>query len=292
MIVKVTYEAANGEAFDLQLTEFRANALGTFRRRTIQIKDANFHAWEYKPETQATAQGVKVSRMYKDAVTYAAKLYVNGPLNYRRELLDDYHTAFERDVRANTPGRLYWNEEWYIPCFIISSSTYADEGTTATVNDIEIYCPYPFWFREVPHNFAAQTITESTYLDYTYDYAYDFMKDGEASGEVRNDGAGDAFAIITFCGPVASPWVRIAGKVYGVNYTLAYGETVTINQKEKTVILTRTDGSTENLFNYRGKYEGYSIFDPIPVGKQATAWGGDYRVKVTLLLERSEPSWN
>lgn len=292
MIVNVVYETSGGELYDLQLLEPRPNILGTFKRRTIQIKDANFHAWEYAPDTQDLAQGVKVSRMYKGAVSYSAKLYVVGSLNDRREILDEYHRAFERDVRANTPGKLIWNDEWYIPAYVVASSTYADESTTATVNDIEIYCPYPFWLKDVAFNYSAQAVTESEYLDYEYDYQYDYMETAETSGAIRNDGAGDAYAKIIFYGPVANPWVRIAGKTYSVDYTIAYGETVTIDQREKTVTLKRADGREENLFNYRGKYEGYSVFDPVPVGDHIAAWGGAYKVKVIVQNERSEPAWN
>ena len=292
MIVNVTYETSGGAAFELQLVETRPNALGSFRRRTIQIKDANFHAWEYKPEAQTVAQGVKVTRMYKDAVSYSAKLYVNGPLNYRRELLDEYHRAFEIDVRANTPGKLRWNDDWFIPCYIIASSTYAEDGVTATVNDIEIYCPYPFWFREDRYNFTAQAVAASTYLDYAYDYEYDYLKDAQVESAVENDGAGDAYAVITFYGPVANPRVRIGEKTYSVNYSIPPGETVVIDQREKTVTLFKADETTENLFDYRGKYQGYSVFDPVAVGHQPIAWGGTYRVGITLLIERSEPAWN
>ena len=292
MIVNVTYETSGGERYDLQLLEMRYNALGAFSRRTVQIKDANFHSWEYSPETQDLAQGVKVSAMRKGAASYTAKLYVRGSYTDRRVTLDQYHRAFERDVRANHPGRLVWNDEWYIPAYVVASSTYADEGAMATINDIEIFCPYPFWLKDVAFYCPAQAVTESEYLDYAYDYEYDYLKDATASAPIRNDGAGDAYAKITFYGTAANPWVRIAGKTYGVNYTIAYGETVTIDQREKTVILTRSDGSVSSLFDYRTKADGASVFDPIPVGNITAEWGGDYRVRVVVQNERSEPAWN
>lgn len=278
-LVQVRYISPSGETVDFQVAP-------------IKIKDANFHNWAYKVEEQALKIGVKPTRIYKDPVTYSTKLYMNGSPDSRRRGLEWLHTVFERDVRAMTPGKLIYNN-WWIKCFVLVSNSYPHEdGKPTAVNELEFYCPYPYWIKEETYTYNAVTVAASTFLDYTYDYQYDYMKNAVEVDTINNEGTGSAPMIIRFYGSAENPFIRIAGKDYLVNYTINPGDVIEINQLDKTVTLTRADGSVFNMFDYRQKYEDHSVFDPVPTGVQAVEWGGSYKATVTLLHERSEPGWS
>ena len=277
-LVDVKYISASGVEVDFQIAP-------------LKIKEANFHNWGYKVEEQALKVGVKPTRIYKDPVTYSTTLYMNGSPNNKRHGFEWMHTVFERDVRAMTPGKLIYNN-WWIRCFVTASDTYPNDGNVTASNDLQFYCPYPYWIKEETFTYNAATIAASEYLDYTYDYEYDFMKDAVEVDGIENEGTGFAPMIIRFFGTATNPFVRIAGIDYLVNYTINPGEVIEINQLDKTVILTRANGDIVNLFDYRQKYEDHSVFDPVPIGIQPVEWGGDYKVTVTLCHERSEPGWS
>ena len=291
-IVKVYYKASNGTEYPLQMTRaLPAPGCGVELERTIRIKSANFHNWNYEPETQVQALGVKALRFYKQPASYQAQLYIDGPIEDRKKIIERMHAAFERDIRALTPGRLYWRES-YITCFILASSTYPEPGSRITVNDIEIWCPYPLWIRERTKTFrkADDPAATAPFLDYTYDFMYDYTPDVSATGTIQNDGTAAAPMKIIFHGPADYPKIIIGGNTYQVNVTLAEGETAEYDTLEKTITVTNVDGISRNAFNMRGKTG--KEFDPIPIGTIGVEWPGRYDVTVTVLQERSEPSWN
>lgn len=295
-IVNVIYKTSTGQEYPFQLD------------RTIRIKSANFHKWEYSPDTLARRFGESVLRFGKGAVVYQTSLYLSGPVVERRELLKEMHTAFERDIRKAETGRLIWGDS-YIDCFIRASSTYPDsKGLNYTVNDIEIYCPYPFWIEPNEYQFVksfegnalvgSAIVGESQignrdssgYLDYPFDYTYDYASPGPGSQIVVNDSpSATPFQMVIF-GPVANPYFYVGDKYYGVTTLVADGEYLTIDTQKKSVIRTMIDGTKINEFNNRSKQT--SIFDPIPEGSVKIVWPATFGMTMTLLKERSEPVWS
>lgn len=289
-VVKVYYQASDGTEYPFQMERnVPAGMCGVFRERTIRIKTANFHNWNYEFESQDLAQGERILRAFRRGASYQTQLYIDGPIENRKDLIDTMHAAFERDIRAMTPGRLYWRD-YYISCFIAASSTYPDNAAGVTVNDIDIYAAYPYWIKEEASQLKKKSASEEPeYLDYTFDYLYDFTPVTEKTGLIRNDGTVAAPMRITFFGPANNPKITIGGNTYQIGLPISEGGTGTIDTLNKTVTVTDPDGNTENAFNYRRKTG--TEFDPVPIGTSEAVWPGSYDVEVVVMKERSEPAW-
>ena len=296
MIVNVNYKSSNGQTFDFQIDKLR-------------IKSANYHEWAYTPDVLGRRFGDWVLRFNKEAASYTTKLFLWGSHQFRQEKLTAMHTAFEHDIRQNTPGRLTWGE-CYIDCFILGSSTYPDDDLHYTVNDIEIYAPYPFWIQPKKYEFYSESAAseyavvgsaivgvsivgpddapaQNNFLDYAFGYDYDYTTPGVGTQLIENDSPGAApFEMIIF-GPAVNPFFYVGDQQYIVRTNVQDGEYLTINSKNKTVYRTTNTGEKINEFNNRGKVT--SIFDPIPEGTQKITWPATFGMTLTLLEERSEP---
>jgi len=90
-------------------------------------------------------------------------------------------------------------------------------------------------------------------------------------------------------GACENPGITVAGHLYEVAASVAANEYLTIDSVNKTVVLTHTDGTTENCFNLRNR-DSY-IFEKMPVGLSEIAVNGDFKFDIVLLEERSEPKW-
>lgn len=277
-IVNVMYVAADGVEYPLQA------------ERLTRIKTANYHNWTFEPQTINKRYGVKVLRFGKSPTSYETRLYFGGSVADRKTRIDAFHNAIEKDIRNNKTGRLVWGN-WYIWCFVRSSSTYPDGDIT--VNDIDIWCPYPFWIEPAIFNFypAGGEGGASAWLDYPYDYEYDFTPADAGHGYVINNAPSGAQFRLTFYGPAVNPYVYIGETKYGVNLTLSQGERIVINSLGGTIERYMTGGTVVNVFNDRDK-SGASIFTPIPSGTSNVIWSGEFGMEILIYQERSEPAWN
>ena len=164
--MNVIYTSSDGKSYPLTLSF------------SLRLKTANFHNFAWKPEVTSRRYGERVSLWGKDVAKYPASIVFRGTHAQRREALDEFHSSVERDVFYNTPGRLTWGG-WYIACFVSSSETYPSENDLiSTINDLEIYCPHPFWISEQDYSIApisshALRPTDKQYnLQYGYTYSY------------------------------------------------------------------------------------------------------------------------
>ena len=96
------------------------------------------------------------------------------------------------------------------------------------------------------------------------------------------------FRIVIY-GPVINPTIYIAGHEYTVNIEISENEHLTIDSIERTIVLTRYDGTLFNAFGDRNKAS--YIFQKIPKGNCVVAWDGSFGFDVVLCEERSEPKW-
>lgn len=124
--------------------------------------------------------------------------------------------------------------------------------------------------------------------DYPMDYPMDYASNRTMLQLVNGDFTASDFRLIIH-GVVENPAVVIGGHTYQVNATINEGDYVTIDSQRKTITLTRSDGSTENLFNSRNR-NSY-IFEKIPVGESQLLLSGEFSIEIILLEERSEPKW-
>lgn len=290
-IVKVYYLSAAGDRIDFQMDRTTlAGMCGTYIERTVRIKSANFHNWTFEVETQEQEQGELPLRFFRRSAAYEAQLYIGGPIERRKNLIDNMHAVFERDVRATTLGKLFWRD-YYIPCVILSSSTYPDNKNGVTVNDVQIYSPYPYWTKDIVTTFekGESPALQAEYLDYTYDFEYDYTPTRETAGTLTNEGTAAAPMIIRFYGYAVNPEITIGGNTYGILGTILDGEVATYNTLSKTVTVTDVNRKNRSIFNDRKKTG--QEFAYLPIGESSVLWPGIYKVEVTVMQERSEPGW-
>lgn len=271
MILK--YTSSNGQVYDLKV--------GKFRTRT-----ADYHSYSWSPQVTQQQYGGNVYRFDRDVATYTTLMSVFGTLEEKRTFLNLLHAAFEHDIITMTPGRIT-HGMYYIECYITASSTYYDDPWTQ--NELTIYCPYPFWRRDIEYQLAAAEVDEYEFLDFDYDFQYDFMAALPGYAMITNPGVKAADWRMTIQGYALNPFVVINGITIGVNAVIGNGETLIISSKDKTVIKVNQTGTETNLFNLRTKQN--PIFDPLPSGELSVMWSGAFDINLTVYEERSEPLW-
>lgn len=275
-MVTLKYKASSGHVYDLQTN------------KSILTKEANYHAWEWEAIGTELQYGMRVSAFSKDPAEYKTELVFNGPLAVRKAMIENLHEDFELDIRNNTPGRIIWGD-YYIDCFITESSTGPDESWT--VNEINIFCPYPFWIEETTRSFMPQSAPGAqSFLDYDYDYNYDYYY---GSPGIANWQTGFPFPAefkMVVYGPATDPSVTVNGYAYSFTDTLDATDYVVIDSRSNTIIKYLANGTTSSLFDARNKTQ--SIFEPMPAGTLTFNWSGTFGFDLTLYKERSEPRWN
>ena len=274
MSINLTYIASSGNVYDLMAD------------RAIRTKTANYHKWTWGVAGVAQQYGKNVTGFTKDPAVYESRLMFRGLYAENKVLIENLHEDFELDILSLKPGRIVWGE-YYIDCFITSSSTYPDDYNR-TVNDIEIYCPYPFWLKDVKRSFYVQSGSSGgSGLDYPYDFPHDYAHDASGSESWSPGTALPSEYTMQIYGAVQNPSVSVGGLTIGAYVTLSAGEYLTIDSKNHTVIKTGTDGAQTNMFDYRIKET--SIFQKIPGGNLEVIWSGLFGFDLTLHTERSEP---
>lgn len=256
---------------------------------SIKIKEAKFHAWEFKPEGTELLNGFRISQMRKQAATYQIKLIVRGNPVARAATLDALHDDFENDVRNMQTGRIVWGD-WYADGYVVASETVPHDGYTGhwTENTVDFYVPSGYWLKETKHSFTKASRPTTGFLEFPYDFEYDFTPP-IASNATWDSGASFASDFkMEIKGYCINPRITINGHVYAINATIPWGNIATIDSRNKTVIRTGT-WSTLNLFDARGKEQ--SVFEKIPMGVLSLSWGA-FDFDLTLYDERSEPKWS
>ena len=271
----LTYTNSKGDTFDLLSNGLR-------------VKDGNFHNYAWQPQTVSALLGESVKGFGKKALHYSTTLAFRGSDQQRRADLNAFRAATETDIISMTPGKLQWQED-YIQCYIVASSTYpSDDTPTMTLDEVDIYAPYPFWFRDVKKSFFGQTAS-GTFLDYPYDYDYDYYQ-GVIGYDIFISGhyAPSEFTMMIY-GAAVNPMITIGGQVYGIYDTLAAGDYAEIDSRSHTVTKYASGGTKTNIFDLRTK--AASIFNRMPAGDFGVSWSGAFGFDIILHEERSEPEW-
>lgn len=286
MSVSITYVSSAGNTYDLKTDG-------------LKIKEANFHNYAWSLDTTERQYGVRINRFNKSPITYSTTLAFIGTYTERKEQIEALHADFETDIISETPGRIYWGKD-YIDCYIISSSTAPDDKNIRTENEVEIYCPYPFWIEEYTYNISALETTTTAidtdkgYTDtrYSYDTGYSYSSVDTIKHITLEDFYGLASYKLIASGPTDYVSITINDVVRTVNYPVNEGEYLTIDTRpnidtDKRIFLTGTDGTTTNVFDYRAA--GTGIFTKIEPGILTIDYSRAYPIEITLYVERSEP---
>ena len=193
----------------------------------------------------------------------------------------------EKDVLAVKPGKLIVGN-YYMTCYITESkkSEYLDEQYMKATLTVKTDMPY--WIKETIFAFDSSSLSAGKNLDYNNDFAYDYTSNMLTSQIINPNFVASNFKMKIF-GVAQSPELYIGGHEYSVSVDISANEYLTIDSTEKTILLTKADGSTVNCFNLRNK-DSY-IFEKIQPGASFVSTSAEFRFEVTLLEERSEPKW-
>lgn len=255
----------------------------------IRTKTANYHTWNWGTSGTELQFGRRISGFTRDAAEYETKLVFTGPYSQRKALSEALHDDFELDVRNLTPGRIVWGD-YYLDCYITSSSMYPDEDNVYTDNDITIFAPHPFWVREATKQFFPQEAPAGqSFLEYTYDYDYDFFYGNPGIAVWQTGCPFKSEFLLTIYGEVVNPRILINNYPYQVNVSLEANERIVIDSRNNTITQYLASGSELNIFDLRDK--SVSVFEPVPDGTLRFNWSGAFGFDLTIFDERSEPRW-
>lgn len=278
--VNVQYIASSGNIYNLKTDG------------ELKIKNANFHNYDWTPDVVQNRFGTSVSRFTREAITYAVTLYFYGSYAMCKSHIEAMHADFERDKINLSPGRLVWGD-CYIDCYATSSSTYPGDGNAWVVNEVEFYCPYPFWIQE--QSISIQPIGASPVGDrekkYNYQYYYAYGAN-QTSTTVNLDYYSDCDFRMVAYGSFSALYVTISGNVYNVQYPAAAAEYMVIDSRQNGIYkgqayLVGNNGAITNVFDYRNPE--YSLYEKIPAGTITIDYPRTYGLDITFFMERSEP---
>lgn len=261
----------------------------------MYLKEASFHEYEYTPEKVSYQYGDLLKLFTKDALKYNATLAFSGSESIRQQNIEAIHDAWEHDILTENAGRLTWNG-YEIDCYFISSKVYSNESNTRTLNDVVIYCPYPFWLRETLYQFQITgqgSVVDG--LDFPFDLSCDLGFGGSRKAISFNTSVPLDFRMIIY-GLVENPSIYINGHLYEANIIVPSNSTLTIssvekNDREKCMILKYPSGNETSVLYSRNR-ESY-IFEPIMPknGKITVSSSQTMKFDLYLVEKRSEPKW-
>ena len=205
------------------------------------------------------------------------------------DLKDKLYEVTQPDVEDLEYGKLYING-YYVRCYVtgmtFESYTASDRYTEASLT---ITTDEPMWIKERSISLARRDETESSpFLDLNYDFPYDYTKH-YVDLPITNEAFRACPFMMVIYGPVNAPQVTIGTHTYQVGTSVASGEYLTIDAINKTIILTKTDGTKVNCFDDRSRTN--YIFQNIPVGVSSVLRSGNFGVDLTLYEQRRVPAW-
>lgn len=285
-MIEVLYRASSGNTYNLKL------------KNKMRLKTANFHKYGWTRDVSALRFGELLNRFTKDPQIYAATLMFVSGYDANRDAVRELHEDFERDIIMQTPGRLIWGD-CYIDCYAISSSTEPDENHLWAKNDVEFYCPNPFWIQEKSisiepssgsehHNAYEKRYAFAHFYMYPYYYATEITKSTLALGYY-----GFSDLRIVAYGPFSALYLNIGGNVYNVQYSCAEGEHMVIDTRQSGIYkgqayVMTAGGQKINVFDYRNPL--YSLYAKVPPAEHVSIdYTRTYGVDLTFYMERSEP---
>lgn len=260
----------------------------------VNYSDLHDYSWNY------TSDNNKISGFNKGIVTKTVPIIIHCDSDAEGLVLKNKLLEIgEKDILAVQHGKLIIGD-YYLKCFIKGSKKgkyLMRKGYMETT--LSIVTDYPQWVKESTTSFRAdgrvttdgQTSGDKVggkNLDFKRDFPYDYTSD-MTNKTLNNTGfVGTNFKLIIY-GAAINPTVHIGGHTYQVNCSVGDGEYLTIDSLEKTIYLTKQDGTTVNCFNQRNRAS--YVFEQIPSGQNTVTWDNTFGFDVILLEERSEPRW-
>ena len=129
--------------------------------------------------------------------------------------------------------------------------------------------------------------------------------EAERAGTITNTNVLGSKYIMEIYGPAETPYVAIRNNITqkevvvsfpGSEMNIPAGGVLRVNSIDKTAILTTVewDEETQGYLKvnwFGGRDLNYYLWDTVDYGPNAVIINGNYRVKLQLYEERSEPKW-
>lgn len=205
------------------------------------------------------------------------------------QLRNTIFEVFEKDVITEQHGKIQIGD-YYLRCFITGSKkTEYLLSRKYMVVTLTVQTDHPEWIKETTTNHNLSEEESGGFLDFPYDFQFDF-KNPNIKTSINNFGLVPCDFIMTIRGNVVNPTLYIGNHKYSVSVTVEEGEHLTIDSKNKTIVLTKANNEKVNCFSKRDR-DSY-IFEKIPTGTvDISSTINDLKFTMTLLEERSEPKW-
>lgn len=272
------YVTANGEEINLNKQPY------------FLLADNELHDYEWEYENNGIAiTSIKRGRGIK-TIPFSIFIYSSSRQSAIQEK-NAITSIFEKDVVAQTPGKLYIGNR-YLKGYVIASkkSNWIESKRQLTIS-ISFLTDSPIWCEEKTTTYRKSAFAniENDVKDYPYNFPYNYT--AIDSPALINNSSTDAGFIIRIYGPVENPSIAINSNNYQVNCSVATGEQLIITSSgaQRSILLKTSDGHYINKFNDRNM--AFNNFLKIPIGQNIVSWNYGFDFDITVITERSEPEW-
>lgn len=257
---------------------------------TVSTNDLRNFTWDYVATNRPSGFGGRVTfsrPVQEKTLTVGIKGSSASEFNTNAAAL---MALTEPDILNHTPGKLYLGDQ-YLTCYLATSSavdTYSRRGNWVS-KELTVVVIEPFWHTEALRRFLAgtpATVDDPKRYDLRYPYRYIATSNSDT---ITNSHYAACPMIITVYDAAEDPSVTIGGNIYAVTATIIDTQRIIINQLDRTVVSMTAGGTVTNLFDYRDKDN--DIFTYLEPGVQTVVYTGDFAFDVTVITQRSEPTW-
>lgn len=257
--------------------------------RALKTSDIFSHEWDKKDTSSTVITSFEMQDIQKTldlAVIAKSRDEVN-------EIMEELYKAYEKDVLDSKEGRLYFND-YYLLCNI-NKEIFSKWDAYRKLQNVQlgILSRKGRWYKEEVKNFGIDATTTKDGKDFPYDFPYDYA-DESSQSIFRTESISDFDFKLEIYGLASNPSIVIGGHIYRVFASVAAGEVLIIDSREKTIKKRKKDGSFENLFYLRDK-DNY-IFQKIKCkdGRTTVLFEDNiysFVFRLTAYVERSRPLW-
>ncbi|TCD53774.1 hypothetical protein EJ419_07350 [Alloscardovia theropitheci] len=226
---------------------------------------------------------------YKNKGRYLQKRYKNSQTRtitlsaIDKQVLQDFLDTCDADVENNTPATLV-ADDCETLCFIVKDEAKHVSPLLAQT-ELTVLLIDGVWREPIRQSYTMD-IVDQTGLDYDYDYSLVQM-----NGDITNPQLVTLDCDLTIYGPVTNPQISIANNVYQVSIDVPDTYRLSIDSREKTVILIDSLGTSRNVLDNASFVDGKNIFAPVPPGSHPVLWSNEFDFDVTLWVKKGRLPW-
>jgi hypothetical protein len=242
------------------------------------------YTWSYNSSSRASGRGSTVNQFSMPAEE--RKVILDVVSSDITESLNDLQAIVEVDILNNTPGKLFFGEQYTTGFFIGSLKPDKIEHYLTSL-ELTFLVSIPAWITEASTEFI--TFSESSEVGKRFPYKFPHRYATAGIRTLINEHYAPTPAIITIYGPALDPSISIDGQIYQMNISMATGERLIFDGLNRRIYRKLITGEEVNEFNRRDKNN--DPFRPIPPGTLPVVYNGSFSFDITLIQQRSEPRW-